>query len=137
MRKKSVEKKTKSCTLLKRPKIAFLGEQKSATKKAPLQQPRSVWRGAFLVARFRSVFLYRELPPEAEIFQDLVSEMKEKTPPFFQNGIYKKSTIIKILKNKSWGDDQFVDKVGVNSFWMPFLVSQIIQFLIFIYNILY
>ena len=33
------------------------------------------------------------------------SEMKEKTPPFFQNGIYKKSTIIKILKNKSWGDD--------------------------------
>ena len=33
------------------------------------------------------------------------SEMKEKTPPCFQRGIYEKSTIIKILKTKPWLDD--------------------------------
>ena len=35
----------------------------------------------------------------------ILSEMKENTPRFFENNIYKKSTILKILKNKSWGDD--------------------------------
>ena len=50
MRKKSDEKKSKSCTLLKRPKIAFLGEQKSATKKAPpSNSPDLFGGGAFLV----------------------------------------------------------------------------------------
>jgi hypothetical protein len=35
----------------------------------------------------------------------ILSEMKENTPRFFENNIYKKSTILKVLKNKSWGDD--------------------------------
>jgi hypothetical protein len=35
----------------------------------------------------------------------ILSEMKENTPRFFENHIYKKSTILKVLKNKSWGDD--------------------------------
>ena len=64
-----MKKNPKSCTLLKRPKIAFLGEQKSATKKAPpSNSPDLFGGGAFLVARFRSVFFSKELPPEAEFF---------------------------------------------------------------------
>ena len=35
----------------------------------------------------------------------ILSVLKENPPRFFENNIYKKSTILKILKNKSWGDD--------------------------------
>ena len=56
------------------------------------------------------------------------SEMKEKTPPCFQRGIYEKSTILKILKNKSWGDGKPVDKVAVTTNWMPFSVSDFLDF---------
>ena len=35
----------------------------------------------------------------------ILSILKENPPRFFENHIYKKSTIKKILKNKSWGDD--------------------------------
>ena len=33
------------------------------------------------------------------------SEMLEKRPHCFEKLVYKKSTILKVLKNKSWGDD--------------------------------
>ena len=35
----------------------------------------------------------------------ILSVLKENPPRFFENHIYKKSTILKVLKNKSWGDD--------------------------------
>ena len=40
-----------------------------------------------------------------EIAGLILSEMREDTPPCFHNSIYKKSTIIKILKTKPWLDD--------------------------------
>ena len=49
MRKKSDEKNPKFWTLLKRPKMAFGGEQNFTIKKPPLYSPRSEYRGGFLI----------------------------------------------------------------------------------------
>ena len=35
----------------------------------------------------------------------ILSVLKENPPRFFENHRYKKSTILKVLKNKSWGND--------------------------------
>ena len=49
MRKKSDEKNPKFWTLLKRPKMAFLGEQNFTIKNTPpLYSPRSEYRGGIL-----------------------------------------------------------------------------------------
>jgi hypothetical protein len=52
--------------------------------------------------KFRRMRLAHTLDEFAAL---ILSELKENTPQFFEKSIYKKSTILKILKNKSWGDD--------------------------------
>ena len=52
--------------------------------------------------KFRRMRLAHTLDEFARL---ILSEMKENPPRFFENHIYKKSTILKVLKNKSWGDD--------------------------------
>ena len=97
MRKKSDEKNPKSCILLKRPKIAFLGEKIFPIKKPPLYSPRSEYRGGFLNGEFFVVFfLVKESRRRRKKFQDLVSDLKEnllkiaflmlKTPKIFACG---------------------------------------------------
>ena len=66
-------------------------------KKIIVHERGSAWNCSS--ARSQSVSMVAE---KASLIR---SEMKEKTPPCFQRGIYEKSTIIKILKNKSWGDN--------------------------------
>ena len=52
------------------------------------------------------IFKRKRLGHKLDEFAGLIlSEMKENTPRFFEKSIYKKSTILKILKNKSWGGD--------------------------------
>ena len=51
--------------------------------------------------KFRRMRLAHTLDEFAAL---ILSELKENTPQFFEKSIYKKSTILKILKNKSWGD---------------------------------
>ena len=52
--------------------------------------------------KFRRMRLAHTLDEFAAL---ILSELKENTPQFFEKSIYKKSTILKILKNKSWGAD--------------------------------
>ena len=52
--------------------------------------------------KFRRMRLAHTLDEFAAL---ILSELKENTPQFFEKSIYKKSTILKVLKNKSWGDD--------------------------------